>query len=163
MHRDYTATVFVIADERVLLLWHKKMERWMPPGGHLEPGEAPWEGAVREVKEETGLEVDLGPHTEIAVPNAHSFPAPLTCLLEEIPETPYNPPHQHVDFIYVGRPVGGELKENPNESDGLRWFSRDEVKALCPEREILPDAKQLIEMIFNEESPIHRSHSPTRR
>ena len=135
----------------------------MPPGGHLEAGEAPWEGAVREVREETGLEVDLGSHANIDVPNACSFPAPLACLLEEIAATPYNAPHQHVDFIYLGRPVGGVLKENPKESEGLRWFTFEEVQALCPEREILPDAQQLIERILNEESTFHRGHSPARR
>ena len=163
MHRDYTATVFVIEEERVVLLWHKKMGRWMPPGGHLEPGEAPWEGAVREVREETGLEIHLGPCAGIETPLSRSFPAPVMCLLEEIPATPYNSSHQHVDFIYVGRPVGGRLKENPAESNGLRWFSREEVEALCEVSEILPDAKQIIKMIFYEESPVYRSHSPARR
>lgn len=33
--------------------------KWGPPAGHLEPGETPEETAIRETKEETGLDVEL--------------------------------------------------------------------------------------------------------
>jgi ADP-ribose pyrophosphatase YjhB (NUDIX family) len=37
--RDFTVATFVVWQERVLLLWHRKLPLWLPPGGHLEPGE----------------------------------------------------------------------------------------------------------------------------
>ena len=56
--RDFTVAVFVVHDHRVLLHFHQKLDRWLPPGGHIEANELPDEAAVREVMEETSLEVD---------------------------------------------------------------------------------------------------------
>ena len=51
MERHFTATALVIDQERncALLLWHKRLQRWMPPGGHMDPDEIPDEAAAREV------------------------------------------------------------------------------------------------------------------
>ena len=54
MHRHFTATAFIIDSKgRTLLLWHKRLNRWMPPGGHIDDNETPEEAARRECKEET--------------------------------------------------------------------------------------------------------------
>jgi ADP-ribose pyrophosphatase YjhB (NUDIX family) len=53
MKKQYTATVFILQDDKVLLIYHKKLKKWLPPGGHLEEGELPSAGAIREAKEET--------------------------------------------------------------------------------------------------------------
>ena len=42
---------------RVLLCRRKKDRKWNLPGGHADPGEAPWDAVVREVREEVGVEV----------------------------------------------------------------------------------------------------------
>ena len=57
--REFTVAVFVVDQGRVLLLDHPKLGRWLPPGGHIEPGELPDEAAVREVEEETGVQIRL--------------------------------------------------------------------------------------------------------
>lgn len=58
----FTIGVFgIILDEasRVLLCHRCDYDFWNLPGGALESGEAPWDGVVREVKEETGLDVEV--------------------------------------------------------------------------------------------------------
>ena len=63
--KSITATVYVVNDGKVLLHLHKKYNTWFPLGGHVEVDEFPYEAAIREVKEESGLEIELV-KTEIA-------------------------------------------------------------------------------------------------
>jgi 8-oxo-dGTP diphosphatase len=46
------------AAQEVLLVEHRKSGLWLPPGGHLEPGEDPWDAAVRECREELGIQAE---------------------------------------------------------------------------------------------------------
>lgn len=63
------------------LRWHRGFERWLPPGGHVEPCELPHQAALRECREELGIEqVTL---LDFAV---GPFAPPLHCLF------PFNPP-----------------------------------------------------------------------
>ena len=59
--RHFTASAYVVNDQKVLLHYHKKVRLVLPPGGHIEPNETPAESAIREVKEETGLKVKIIP------------------------------------------------------------------------------------------------------
>jgi len=62
MKPQFTIGTFgIIFDDksRVLLCHRRDYDLWNLPGGTLEPAEAPWDGAKREVKEETGLEVEI--------------------------------------------------------------------------------------------------------
>lgn len=103
--RDFTATTFVVHERRTLLLLHRKLGKWLPPGGHIDPHELPDEAAIREVREEAGLEVELltpgGMLGEVRV-----LPQPYCILLEDIA-----PGHQHIDLIYFARVRGGALRQ----------------------------------------------------
>ena len=54
------AASVAIFDERGRILLVLERERWAYPGGRLEPGETPEQAAVREAREEMGVEVELG-------------------------------------------------------------------------------------------------------
>ena len=58
MRRHFTATGFVVQGSRTLLHWHKRSQKWLPPGGHIEPDEDPVQAILREIREETGVEID---------------------------------------------------------------------------------------------------------
>ena len=56
---DFCAETFIVYKNTVLLRKHDKLKRWLSVGGHIELYEDPSEAAVREVKEEVGLDVEL--------------------------------------------------------------------------------------------------------
>ena len=154
MEKHFTATTYILSSDQVLLLFHKKLQKWLPPGGHLEANETPPEGAKREVLEETGLEIEWIRQENLRIDrwNAKSIERPYLCLLENIPAHGNVPEHQHIDFIYVARPVSGTLIQDPM----VRWFSLNEVMALAPDQEIFIETRETISHLFHCNFP-HKS------
>lgn len=127
MRRHFTATGFVVEGDRTLLHWHRRLQQWMPPGGHIEPDEDPVEAVLREIREETGLAAEvipLGPLIPVKRPG--QLPAPYTILLEDIPEP--DGPHQHIDLIYFCRPADG-ASHDPSLDPTLRWVHERDLRA----------------------------------
>lgn len=151
MQRQFTASVYIYDKQRVLLIYHRKLQKWLSVGGHLDPNELPSEAAVREALEETGIEVELltDEHVWVECWNAKSIPRPFLCMLEEIPAYGDQPAHQHIDYIYLARAVGGQEKANLEEVAGLHWFSMEEIEALADDEEIFAESKKVIKSIFN--------------
>ncbi len=132
------------------MLFHRKLKKWLPPGGHVDPNEIPSLAAIREVFEETGYQIELisDEHVWIQRWNAKSLPRPYLCLLEEIPAHGDHPAHQHVDLIYLGRLTGGDININRQEADSLAWFSLEEIETLKPDVEIFIETQQVIRKIL---------------
>lgn len=149
--RQFTATVYIFQDKKVLLHKHAKLGKWLPPGGHLEANETPPEAAQREAKEETGLDIVFIEQENLKVdaPNAVSFPRPYLCLLEEIPPHKDQPAHQHIDFIYLAKPARAAC---PGE--GFCWFSYEETQEL----DLFPDTREVLRITIgaNADAPMYR-------
>jgi len=152
MEKQFTTTVYIIKEDTVLLIFHRKLKKWLPPGGHIDPNETPPYAAIREALEETGLEIEIIPQENIWVErfNATSFLRPYLCLLEEIPEHNGIAKHQHMDFVYLGRQIGGSLIQNKLEIEDIKWFTQEEVTFLESDVDIFLDTKQIIKKILNE-------------
>ena len=126
MKRHFTATAFVVRDGQTLLHWHRSLEQWMPPGGHLEEDEDPVAGVQREVREETGLDVELlalTPTLDFSYPQQLS--PPYTILLEDSREQ--GEPHQHIDLIYFSRPRDGEAERPLPEDNSWTWVTSEQL------------------------------------
>lgn len=121
----FVATAYLVRDGRTLLLKHKKLGMWLPPGGHIEEGETTDEAVLREVLEETGLEAEF-----ISAPRApvmrggrvESLHEPQRVQVEEIPGH-----NHHIDFIYYLRAKEGAHAHRPDESDDIRWHTPEEL------------------------------------
>jgi hypothetical protein len=89
--------------------------------------------------EETGLEIEFVLEENIWVDdwNAKSIPRPFSILLENIAAKGEEMEHQHIDFVYVAKPVGGTL------TDG-KWFTLEEVEALKTHEEVFADTQEAI-------------------
>ena len=126
MTRHFTATAFVVDGDRTLLHWHKRLQQWMPPGGHIELGEDPVQAVLREIEEETGLIAEVIPLQGTApFTYPEQVPAPYTILIEDIPDP--GEPHKHIDMIYFCRPVG-RSESTVAADQTLRWVSEDDLK-----------------------------------
>ena len=126
MKRHFTATAFVVHKGKTLLHWHRKLQQWMPPGGHLLENEDPVAGALREVLEETGLAAEL---IDTGRRHAFDYPeqvaAPYTILIEDIDDA--GDRHKHIDFIYFCRSRDGSaLRSSPD--DELLWVSEAQLE-----------------------------------
>jgi len=137
------SAVTVSADgSRVLLLHHRKLDRWLQPGGHGDLGETTGEAvALREAHEESGIE-GLALH-----PTASR---PLDVDVHDIPARGSEPAHQHLDLRYlVLAPEGASVSADLAEAHEIRWVPWDEVDALAPDhglRRALAKARALTEV-----------------
>lgn len=125
--RHFTATTIVVHNNKALLHMHKKLGFWLPVGGHIDRDELPHVAALREAKEESGLDVELFNDEELLEMGngALELPRPKHVLLEDINEF-----HQHIDFIYYAISKSPDLLPEIGESGDIRWFSEDELKKL---------------------------------
>ena len=118
LHGHITSSAFVVDSTytNVLLVWHRKLLRWLQPGGHVEADDASvYDSAIREAVEETGHEVTasaLG--TRVFDVDVHDIPARKD-----------EPAHQHLDVRYLFV-VGDKVTEADHE---LRWMRIEDVAA----------------------------------
>lgn len=153
-----TASAFLIVEKKILLIKHKKLGAWMSPGGHIESGELPHQAAAREFFEETGIEV-----RPIGLTNDEKLlPLPFKSGLHWVCEENFSRRkqglpvlakwpkgcEQHFDMGYLVEPVGAlNFKKNIEETDGIAWFSLEEIENL----DTFEDVKRSISLAFKYE------------
>jgi 8-oxo-dGTP pyrophosphatase MutT (NUDIX family) len=149
-----TGSAFVLSADRrrVLLVHHRKLDRWLQPGGHADGESDVARVALREAREETGLAslTFVGPdgaagraapgpldhqtgraapgpldhQTGRAAPGPleHQDPLPFDLDVHEIPARPGEPLHEHHDVRFLLVAAGGEDARASEESHAVRWF-----------------------------------------
>lgn len=136
--RDFVATGIVVHNDQVALVLHRKLKRWLPPGGHIDAPELPDMAAIREVKEETGLDVVLVADYEPAG-FEHALARPAGIQLEDI-----EPGHQHIDLIYFARPLGDTALTVSAESIQIGWFTIDQMRMIGVTDEVIAWSQKAI-------------------
>ncbi len=129
--RDFTATAFVYWQGKTLLHRHKKLGLWLPCGGHIAPHELPDDAAIREVLEESGVEIELVGEKALSIPLPKQLIRPRGVQLEFIQEG-----HEHIDLIYLAKPVktyDGFLRD---DDPTLGWYSPIELQRMALTDEI---------------------------
>ncbi len=131
--KHYTASIVLLSEEetrRILLVHHQKLGVWMPPGGHEEALENPLETGTREVKEETGIDISpYLPQPRHLDERAAALPLPRYFFEEQIDAHGDQPPHVHLDVIYVVTIPYQEPLLEQTEHHAIRWFTKRELES----------------------------------
>jgi 8-oxo-dGTP pyrophosphatase MutT (NUDIX family) len=126
MHLVSYFVPFDVRRESVLVAAHRKSGLDLPPGGHCEPGERPWQTTRRECMEELGVPA-------VALPQVGARPLLLTAT-----QTHTDGPGRHTDVsLWYVLEVGSDdpaLRPDPREFSNVRWLTLDELLAEPIER-----------------------------
>lgn len=122
-----TGSALVLSSDltQVLLLHHRKLRRWLQPGGHCDGDANLMSVAWREAREESGID------------GLELVPEVIDVDIHKIPARPGEPAHLHLDtrFLVIA-PEGAEPVAN-HESNALRWMSFAEARRLDVDDSVL--------------------------
>ena len=120
-HLVVYAAIVDPARRQTFLIRHRKSGLWLPTGGHVDPGEPPFDAARRELKEEAG----------ISLPPLADLP-----LFVTVEETVGAAAEKHTDvtlwYGFAAR-VGDSFEIDPEEADGGDWFDAQRLETVACE------------------------------
>lgn len=123
---DFTVVAYIVHDNKVLLIDHKKYHTWLPIGGHVELNEDPEQALYREVEEEAGYKGDeievWGEVPKIEQPDMRPLPAPVFMDSHDTSET-----HKHIGMVYFVKAKHGKVRLEQREHNNIKWFTKEEL------------------------------------
>jgi len=152
MLKHFSATVYVVniidGEPKVLLHLHKKHHHWFGLGGHVEQDEDPVAAAMREAKEEAGIDVTIfSPKKKLLrAKYADELIPPVLLFDQQIDANGDKPEHRHIDCIYFGTtadPTRVMMKE------AFKWYSMDDLDGVELNEDTRYIAKEAIEYFKN--------------
>jgi 8-oxo-dGTP pyrophosphatase MutT (NUDIX family) len=120
-HLTVSAWITDAENEFVLLVHHKKLNKWLQPGGHIDDDDSSFvDAALREASEETGLE-DL----ELAQDHGNAI---FDLDVHHIPARADEPAHFQYDIRFRFVAQRAALTLNHEECHAIQWFKRSEIE-----------------------------------
>jgi 8-oxo-dGTP pyrophosphatase MutT (NUDIX family) len=119
---DFVVSVFIVYNNKVLLVHHPRYDKWIPVGGHIELDENPEEALFREIKEETGLEVEiLADKPDIVQNDTKLIYSPRYIDVHEA-----NPPHRHIALVYFAKAKSDKHVLSSEHTD-INWLGLEDL------------------------------------
>lgn len=109
LRKEKSCGCIIVKDKRVLLVYEKNRNFWGFPKGHVEKGENEIETALREVKEEVGLDVEIDKEKRYTL---------NYIINDEIDKT---------TVLYIATPTSENLKRQESEIEEIKWCDFDEA------------------------------------
>lgn len=120
---DFVSSVYIIYKDKVLLVNHKKLDMWLPIGGHIELDEDPEQALLREIKEECGLKVKIaGERPKIKNTKVKFLYSPAFINIHW-----FNKTHRHIALEFIAKAYSSKVRLNSDEHNQIRWFSKKEL------------------------------------
>ncbi|MCU0642284.1 MAG: NUDIX domain-containing protein [archaeon] len=125
---DIVVAGYLIEGDKILLIHHKKLNKWLPFGGHIEKDETPDEALRREAREEIGAEIEFLHYPAERRGNQKQWATPFYQNVHLIVEG-----HSHYCLFFLCKLKEGE-KVNPNKEEmhELKWVSEEDLAGLEP-------------------------------
>lgn len=121
---DFTVSALIVCDGRVLLVHHRGLGVWLPPGGHVELAEDTDTALFREIAEETGLQPDDLELVGDQKPDVRgALIAPRWVNIHAIGDRG----HRHIALMFVFRSRTDQVKLADGEHYAIRWFSESDL------------------------------------
>jgi 8-oxo-dGTP pyrophosphatase MutT (NUDIX family) len=127
----WIAAGYAVRNGQVLLCLHNRFKKWVPPGGHVEPGETFSKAAAREFREETGMACDVVSSTEtLHPPDGNSTPE-ASPFYSDIIRDGFRKPAIALYFYVTPNTWPATLESfQRNELDDMRLFSRSQLDTI---------------------------------
>jgi 8-oxo-dGTP pyrophosphatase MutT (NUDIX family) len=119
---DFVISAFIVHDNKVLLVNHPRYNKWLPVGGHIELDEDPEQALIREIKEETGLEVEILADKPVLEQNDTKFV--YTPRYIDVHEA--NPPHKHIALVYFATSKNNKHVLSAEHTE-IRWLGINDL------------------------------------
>jgi 8-oxo-dGTP pyrophosphatase MutT (NUDIX family) len=129
----FTASGFVVSPDgsSLLLIHHRRLDRWLQPGGHIDPEDvSPIAAAAREVLEETGIGTEpiLGDLIDLDI--------------HPIPPHALEPAHEHFDLRFGFRALDTDVMADEEVNDAA-WVSWSQIESYEVDDSVIRGARRL--------------------
>jgi len=123
MKTDLVVAGYVTHHDKVLLIHHKKLDLWLPLGGHIEENETPDQALLREIKEEVGIDVEILNRSKLPLEGniRYNLATPFYVNVHSVGD------HDHCCLFYVCKAINPEQLKINKELKNFDWFSRNDL------------------------------------
>lgn len=124
MKTDLVVAGYIYDKGKVLLIHHKKLDLWLPVGGHIKENETPDDALLREIKEEIGIDVEILKNNSFSGNGnvMKNLAIPFNVNVHSVGD------HNHCCFFYVCKTVNGnKININHNELKDFEWFTKEHL------------------------------------
>ncbi|TSC75227.1 MAG: mutT/nudix family protein [Parcubacteria group bacterium Gr01-1014_30] len=121
---DFVVSAWIVYEDKILLVYHKLLQMWLPVGGHVELDETTDQALFREVKEECGLDIEVIGEKP---PYLEGSSARFLLRPAYVDIHPFDDKHQHIALEYFAKAKSNSARLSEREHEQIKWFTEREL------------------------------------